>query len=821
MSTGYQEIYGEIGSQRKQISNQRSELAKPVVQGTAKQRRVVMRRVKRTPEYGRDVRAKREYSSELDVAERELAEHESKVREYEQQGYKVSKKDDQYRFTKKVKKKVTRSGYRNYYSITYRDYKGVKHTVVTRDYNKTNQNISRMGGTFIKSRLLPNYKPTKPTKSTKTVTTTKTESLPFFYHMQPTTNLFNNKDVVAAVSYAAGVTLENYHGQSPPRSSRPGTTATMEEVGTSYITTPKLSKDPEPTQVEVATKRTELTIKRDQVYDPIVIKDIYRSELKSRGYDIVTVKGEDVIIKGTEAGYLKSLNQYAWTKSELKKIDKAYKINPVLGGVAEFGFGITSSFAGTIQSFHSLLGYKPKRQYISMFDAYTNPAAKEIYAERPILYYGSTFGFATEVIAWMEGPSAIKSSVTGTTKFLIQKTPVVFGKIKTFTGVTSPVLKSESLLLESGKLTRVKITPTFLAKTYSKVETIGQTQHWKNILGWSKGDLVFAKSYPLAKNYPKIFRGDGSYAKIEVYKGFGKRILVPRKVALQEQIGQKLTTTFRGVRGQGFTQTTVYQQTYKPTGLFRKNIRKVYVSAEKGSGYQKVMDQLEGSFFIRPSLSSDVGAIRITRKGFIESTDASARLVPTITIPHGSYSSPMRGFGSLGRENMVFRSPVSGISSVTGFIPLSISNIRSLSESIQNQGYGNEFKSMQHSRTRSGLSIKQGFEDDLIQVSLPSSIQSNLPINETIQMQQQKQKKAYKSLTKQMYKPPTPPPTKTPPGRDPPPPPTPRKIYWLDDTSGGVVKKRKVKKKSLKGYKTGYRYREWKVPKLKDLIPVR
>ena len=49
MSDGYAEVHGDIASQRKIIRERKTQLDKPVVGGTAKQQRVAMRRVKRSP----------------------------------------------------------------------------------------------------------------------------------------------------------------------------------------------------------------------------------------------------------------------------------------------------------------------------------------------------------------------------------------------------------------------------------------------------------------------------------------------------------------------------------------------------------------------------------------------------------------------------------------------------------------------------------------------------------------------------------------------------------------------------------------------------
>lgn len=102
MTDNYGEIYGKIKSQRAIVEERRKQLGKPVVSGTAKQRRILMRRVRKTPEHRDYVKAKEERLVALGEAEVEIGEYESKIREYEEEGYEVEPTDEGHRFTKQV-----------------------------------------------------------------------------------------------------------------------------------------------------------------------------------------------------------------------------------------------------------------------------------------------------------------------------------------------------------------------------------------------------------------------------------------------------------------------------------------------------------------------------------------------------------------------------------------------------------------------------------------------------------------------------------------------------------------------------------------------
>lgn len=108
MTNGYEEVYADVASQRegisgtrRQILERRQQWAKPVVSGSAKQRRIAMRRVVRTPEHHAYVIAKKEDIASMSRAETELTEYESniasyesKIKEYQTEGYTLSKGEE-------------------------------------------------------------------------------------------------------------------------------------------------------------------------------------------------------------------------------------------------------------------------------------------------------------------------------------------------------------------------------------------------------------------------------------------------------------------------------------------------------------------------------------------------------------------------------------------------------------------------------------------------------------------------------------------------------------------------------------------------------
>jgi len=108
-----------------------------------------------------------------------------------------------------------------------------------------------------------------------------------------------------------------------------------------------------------------------------------------------------------------------WTKGELSKIDEAYKINPLLGGVAEFGFGAVSSFAAlgkpVAQFTMDKLGIETRdTHYVSAMDVVFEPigwspeGSTDILKERPLFSAGS---LASEYLQGVGISKGVEASV--------------------------------------------------------------------------------------------------------------------------------------------------------------------------------------------------------------------------------------------------------------------------------------------------------------------------------------------------------------------------------------------------------------------------
>ena len=98
----YESVYGEISSQRSQIQQRRQQLSEPILSGSAKQQRIMKRRLVRDPEFQTYQRQRRSELESLEQAESKLSGFESKVRGYEKKGYKVKRTDKGLEFSKEV-----------------------------------------------------------------------------------------------------------------------------------------------------------------------------------------------------------------------------------------------------------------------------------------------------------------------------------------------------------------------------------------------------------------------------------------------------------------------------------------------------------------------------------------------------------------------------------------------------------------------------------------------------------------------------------------------------------------------------------------------
>jgi len=188
--------------------------------------------------------------------------------------------------------------------------------------------------------------------------------------------------------------------------------------------------------------------------------------------------------------------------------------------------------------------------------------------------------FATlgEVAGFMISGKAIKTvAVTGTKhafKTAIKTIPKVYGKIH-----------RPSYWLKPGyKPVRIE---TFWEK-------VGKTKVWKTATGWAEGKLVRVTELPLEKirylgGKPSGITKEGLtfYGRITRYKGIGKPVWVPKKVAEQFRPGKFVDITYRHIAkapGVGKTEfIRSIEMIAKPKGILFKRVSTKYLSiTEKG-----------------------------------------------------------------------------------------------------------------------------------------------------------------------------------------------------------------------------------------------
>lgn len=149
---------------------------------------------------------------------------------------------------------------------------------------------------------------------------------------------------------------------------------------------------------------------------------------------------EGTTITKTNKGYKFNFRDGSldWSKGEFKKIDKAYKINPVLGAVSEFGFGAVSSWGALFKPivFDPLIGNERSRRshFVSPFDFVFEPigwspkGSTKIMKERPIFTAG---GIGAEVVQSYALTQVFKPVAAGVkigAKGIIKRVPVAYGK---------------------------------------------------------------------------------------------------------------------------------------------------------------------------------------------------------------------------------------------------------------------------------------------------------------------------------------------------------------------------------------------------------
>jgi len=191
---------------------------------------------------------------------------------------------------------------------------------------------------------------------------------------------------------------------------------------------------------------------------------------------------------------------------------------------------------------------------------YEGQMAKEYPVEMAFATFGEVTGLYVGGKALGFGFGKAKLGVTKYgIKPLVRHTPKVVGKIKTITGVSRPVFESEMKLLEGG-FKAIGKPQTYLTKTFGITTKVSQTQFWKNISGWSTGELVRVKTLPmisqtfLGKSRTGVQQGPYTlFGRVTKYRGWGKTEWTYPKIAEQFKIGKqffhvhKFTKTTPGV----------------------------------------------------------------------------------------------------------------------------------------------------------------------------------------------------------------------------------------------------------------------------------
>jgi len=143
-----------------------------------------------------------------------------------------------------------------------------------------------------------------------------------------------------------------------------------------------------------------------------------------------------------------------FTKRELAKIDKAYKINPLLGAVSEFGFGAVSAVGAMVEPIMKIKDPSRNIHPVSMWDIAFEPigwspkGSTKILKERPIFSAGSV---GSEVV-------------------------MAYGMTKAFEGIGH------------GVKVGTRIGTSKLVPVYSKIGSplkLGSTKFGKNLYNWS------------------------------------------------------------------------------------------------------------------------------------------------------------------------------------------------------------------------------------------------------------------------------------------------------------------------------------------------
>jgi hypothetical protein len=180
-------------------------------------------------------------------------------------------------------------------------------------------------------------------------------------------------------------------------------------------------------------------------------------------------------------------DRYADVKKEFEKIDNAYKVNPVLGFVAELGYGAVSSGEALLATGQNLLSktgiVQPNTKYYpSLWDIGFEREGMKTWGKRPVFTAGSVFG---EILQFYAGGELVKPIISGG-KILVKGVSKKVFTISLLKGT------AETTVLESGRTIANPISKgvsRFIPGAIKESSTIKNFERWA-IEGYKPGKTL-------------------------------------------------------------------------------------------------------------------------------------------------------------------------------------------------------------------------------------------------------------------------------------------------------------------------------------------
>ena len=374
---------------------------------------------------------------------------------------------------------------------------------------------------------------------------------------------------------------------------------------------------------------------------------------------------EGTTIKKSKKGYSISVPDQSlkWTKDEFKKIDKAYEINPVLGGVAEFGFGAVSSIGALIKpALDYTVGteYSRQQHFVSPLDVAFEPVgwspkgSTDVLKSRPVFTAG---GVASEIVQSYAMTQAMKPISKGASigaKGLVKRVPSVYGKFtKVFPeerfisggikGTRSIIGKGSSELPENVYRWGAKGYRRGLQLTSAGVKT-PIDKSYKGVEGGVVRNVVQKTKYGRG-GVKRIWLSPSEYTKVEKD--------IAGKLALKKTVDKSFQSRIRA--GVGEASELIERDSYRLSWGGKRLVRKYKYTRQTwkvgkeapvkaktvltGTKGSIVREPLEGAFETGMKPAGWYGKVRnMYRYGY-------SRTIPTET---GNIVSVTKGFGQTG-----------------------------------------------------------------------------------------------------------------------------------------------------------------------------